>query len=641
MSERNLIFGIYSQRPLGTNKEDFEFDLVHCYKPVLTYLYANPHIKFSLYLSGIILEWLENEYPEINMLISDMIKNKQIEMLTGGYYDPILSIMPIKDRALQIEKLTTFIRKRFGKRPKCLWLTEQLWNPTLINTLHTCSIESVFINSNTTSYSDTIDNAPFIMQEMGKNSIVFPMDYHLENYIFSDESTINSRLLHSINDNDLGICFIKAQDIVSRAILKNDGDIVDTLVYINNFIKTNDIKPILPSEYIEKYKNQFNKSFLPSGWYRKDQLPAKVNHYQDMFIRYPELMHIYGKMHYVEQLTKNIRKEKSLKKLCIQEILKSQSFGTYTQGISGGIYRNYLRKETYKHLIEAEKASREKGVFTTNLQSYDIDLDLIEEYLYRGKNITSVLDLKGGALTEFDYLITSWNYMDTFVGYSNECSYTNKKNVKNGIRQKSFVDIFLNSNANISQYNKYDVNCCTNSEEYFFNLNYIDKDKRELTCSADIQIECLPKKSKIQVIKSFKFKTNSIVLELQLKNLSSHKVDFFYGSELNISFAYDGDSFYSIRSIDVNHERDFSESMQIMKNVKNLRIRDHYTKSTLSLFSNKRFSIYKDNLNTMITTDAGEEDIYQFTNLLAYWPVTLAYNDEWKSTLVLRIEKNK
>ena len=52
------------------------------------------------------------------MLINDMVKRKQLELLGGGFYDPILPVIPNSDRSGQIEALTTYLRKHFGKRPR-------------------------------------------------------------------------------------------------------------------------------------------------------------------------------------------------------------------------------------------------------------------------------------------------------------------------------------------------------------------------------------------------------------------------------------------------------------------------------------------------------------------------------------------
>ena len=41
----------------------------------------------------------------------------QVEMIGGGYYEPILISIPPEDRREQIERLGDYIEKHFGQRP--------------------------------------------------------------------------------------------------------------------------------------------------------------------------------------------------------------------------------------------------------------------------------------------------------------------------------------------------------------------------------------------------------------------------------------------------------------------------------------------------------------------------------------------
>ena len=139
----NIGVSLYHNKPLGTPPEDYEYALYHCYRPLLTYLYTKQNVKFSLYFSGTIYEWIEDTYPEINMLISDLMKRGQLELLGGGYYAPAFPLIPVKDRGGQVELLNTFLRKRFGKKPRGAIMTDQHWQPNFITTLNSCDMSYV------------------------------------------------------------------------------------------------------------------------------------------------------------------------------------------------------------------------------------------------------------------------------------------------------------------------------------------------------------------------------------------------------------------------------------------------------------------------------------------------------------------
>nr|MDA3835556.1 hypothetical protein [Spirochaetales bacterium] len=102
------------------------------------------------------------------------------------------------------------------------------------------------------------------------------------------------------------------------------------------------------------------------------------------------------------------------------------------------MYQNYLRKQNYSHLIEVDKITRERGVFTTSITAFDLDLDLEDEFIYRGKFITAVFDIRGGQVTELDYLVNSWNYLDTFVGRESDTLSQSILHYPEGVKQNAF-----------------------------------------------------------------------------------------------------------------------------------------------------------------------------------------------------------
>ena len=51
-------------------------------------------------------------------LVHEMAKRGQIEILSGGFYEPILSIIPEEDRIGQIRMMNRFIEENFGVTAK-------------------------------------------------------------------------------------------------------------------------------------------------------------------------------------------------------------------------------------------------------------------------------------------------------------------------------------------------------------------------------------------------------------------------------------------------------------------------------------------------------------------------------------------
>lgn len=122
------ILGAYSQLPFGTSSDEYEALLSRQLKPLLTMLDKNPDFKLLFHLSVSEYEYIESKCSELNMLICDLCRRGQMEILTSGYYDIILSLLPAHERASHVEKTTTYLRKRFSKKPKGLWCYNQLFH---------------------------------------------------------------------------------------------------------------------------------------------------------------------------------------------------------------------------------------------------------------------------------------------------------------------------------------------------------------------------------------------------------------------------------------------------------------------------------------------------------------------------------
>ena len=158
MKSVRLIFGTYNNFPIGSAEEYQETTYQQALKPFLSVLNQYPKLPAVLHYSGILLEWIEKNHPEFIMLMQDMAKRRQIELLTGGYYEPVLPMIPKSDILGQIEKLTTLLRSQFGRRPRGNWLTECVWDPSLASALKTSGIEFTFLEDQHFRFAGLRDN---------------------------------------------------------------------------------------------------------------------------------------------------------------------------------------------------------------------------------------------------------------------------------------------------------------------------------------------------------------------------------------------------------------------------------------------------------------------------------------------------
>jgi len=127
----DLVLLIHAHQPVGNFDGVIERTYEHSYLPFVECVARHPRVRVGLHFSGPLLEWLAEKHPEYIRQIAEMVARGQVEIVGGGFYEPILIAIPYEDRIEQIRRLSDFIEHHFGKRPTGAWLAERVWEPHL------------------------------------------------------------------------------------------------------------------------------------------------------------------------------------------------------------------------------------------------------------------------------------------------------------------------------------------------------------------------------------------------------------------------------------------------------------------------------------------------------------------------------
>jgi len=640
-----FILGIHHTKSLGSEDEDLEYAVYHFYRPLLTYLYANSDVKTALCLSGPVYEWIESNFPEINMLIKDLKKRKQLELLSGGYYNPAFPLISQKDRGQQIELMNTYIRKRFGSKPQGGWVADQLWVPSLVTTLNSTDLKyAVMFDPDEKDQKKRGGRHwynPYVMSDIGKSAVILPLSHSISSMIpLKDPETVvreAERKLHETESEILSV-MLDADTLISEFILADTSNLIGYIDKLIHQLNSAGFKLTLPAYILNRKWS--GKGYLAAGWYNPHCIEDSTVDFHDHILRYPESQHAYNRLFYIERLISGVRKDKSRKKSAVTEMMKAQSVQFFwPDPSSGGIYHSRLRKEQYSHLIEADKITREKGVFSTSLNAYDMNADFRNEYIYRGKNITAVLESTGGSVCELDYLVNSWNYCDTFVGLPGDGIMTGNTHYRKLKKQNSFCDLFT-FDGNASPENKYDSNTVLNLEAVTYVVEDYDKESKEIQFRRQVQTVLSEHTVDFFLKKRYIFKSNSIEVQYSIENNSSRKLNIYFISEMNISFGFEDIDFITLRSSG-NSVLQKNEGDDQFPHLKYMLMSDKMNKTQLSLFSAKKFQVRTVHYSTEIKTQFGEEELYQHTIFWPFWHVIIAPNESWSNSFGIRIEKKK
>jgi 4-alpha-glucanotransferase len=131
LNKVHLVLVIHSHQPVGNFDAILEKIYQQSYLPFLQHLARHPGVRMGLHYTGPLLEWLEVRHPEFMEELSKLAARGQVEIVGGGFYEPIMVSIPPRDQAAQFRRMSDYIVRRFGSAPSGAWLAERVWEPHL------------------------------------------------------------------------------------------------------------------------------------------------------------------------------------------------------------------------------------------------------------------------------------------------------------------------------------------------------------------------------------------------------------------------------------------------------------------------------------------------------------------------------
>lgn len=478
-------------------------------KKLIGLLYSNPRIFATISFSGIMLEWYEKNHPEVIDVLKILTSRKQVEILGGGFYDPLFPLLLPVDRLGQIELLQSVLRRTMGKRPRGIRLTENAWEPQLVQSFNSHDFEYVLLDYDLLNKKALGQNnifSPFIVEDAGKTITVIPLvqkfmpstNVSMEDYISSLKKLIPG-------PEPKIIC--SEIDVDNLAELLADNwfyKFIDSTIFEENIEFSN------PERFL-KSNVKYLKTFIPSNSSIKIA-DESIFATRNLFAKHEESLFLYARTVYAGNVISLSKGDKLRKKTAREHLWQAQNYLPYTN------YNSILgvkeRQNAYKIILQAEKSI--KDISNIKLLSiFDYDMDGYKEYLCQFPNYSSFLTSKGGSIFELDL-------HNSFQNYTGE-------------QRKLFSD-FIIEKESISQLEKY-------SEERFIeNPVFQDLIYSELKVSKprnEIQLSCEgyfgKQKQAVLLKKTYTFYENGIQVQYILHNNSVNRINAIFGVEANLA----------------------------------------------------------------------------------------------------------
>ncbi len=441
-----LLFGIHNHQPLGNFDEVIHRLTNDCYRPFLEEIKTEPAFKIAFHTSGILLKWWEEKAPQMIDLIGELVNQGQMELVTGGFFEPVLAAIPREDRKEQVLRHKDYLKRLFGVAPVGLWLTERVWEQALVEDLVDLGIKYVVVDDRhflVSGFEPKDLHGYFLTEAEGRSLAVFPIDEtlryaipfwplnRLEQYL-RDLSFRGAKLAVYFDDGEKFGAWPGTQKWVYQ-----DGWLKDFLKNYRLWVEQGLIRPLTYTEALAEVPPS-GLAYLPTASYMEMEewaLPAqrileleelhqrldndgtrfrafiRGGHWKNFFVKYPESNYLHKRMLMVSALSRARRPFDQEARL---DLLAAQCNDAYWHGIFGGLYLPHLRQAVWRALLAAEARLRSKG--KTRISIEDLDLDGRDEVFFSSPKAVLVFRPAYGAhLVEWSNLAQGHNLQNTLT----------------------------------------------------------------------------------------------------------------------------------------------------------------------------------------------------------------------------------
>lgn len=442
---------LHNHQPVGNFPWVFQQIYETSYLPLIEALERHPTIRLSLHYTGSLLDWIGEAHPDFLQRITRLVQRNQVEMVGGGYYEPILSAIPDQDKLGQIRKLSRRVQDDFATTVRGMWLAERVWEPNLPRILHEAGIEWTILDdvhfknvgleeSDLYGYHATEDQSPILK--------VFATSQALR-------YTVPWRPVHETIDLLRSLATHDGQRILAMG---DDGEKFGSWPGTHEYCWSQDGQ----SGWVEEFFRalEYNSSWLhmtPLGEYAREHaalgrvylptssyiemtewsLPPRKSYifghllhkmqqshedeilqfmrggfWRNFLVRYSEVNNQHKKMLRVHNA---VYAAGASDEHGLSHLWKAQSNDTYWHGLFGGIYMAHVRSAIYHHLLKAEKAAHRAMRGEQPWQTYeftDFDCDSRDELLIESDQQNLFFDPhRGGTLFEWDLCRSAHNML--------------------------------------------------------------------------------------------------------------------------------------------------------------------------------------------------------------------------------------
>ncbi|HUL04362.1 MAG TPA: alpha-amylase/4-alpha-glucanotransferase domain-containing protein [Gemmatimonadales bacterium] len=432
---------------MGNFDHVFEQHARDVYRPLIERMLERDFFPIALHISGPLLEWLEAHDASYLDLIGRLAIDGKVEILSSGFYEPVLAALPRQDRLEQLSWMREAIHRRFGVEPAGLWLTERVWEPDLTADLAAAGLRFALVDDRhflVSGFEREALHAPFWTESDGRRLALFPIDERLRYLVpfqppaatatyLRELRAAGKRLAVLVDDGEKfgGWPGTKewvyergwlSQFLEAMSALVAEGEVrLSTLAAALAHVPSGGIAYLPTTSYREMEGwslppraaarlAAIERDLGPERLAGPDGALVRGAHWKNFLVKYPES----NRMHKKAQLLSALCRARGNPDGARRAIGRAQCNDAYWHGVFGGLYLPHLRNTIWQNLAAAERElRRDEGLAVERL---DVDGDGLDEIWIHSAAVSAVVSpARGGVVEEYTLLERGINYADTLT----------------------------------------------------------------------------------------------------------------------------------------------------------------------------------------------------------------------------------
>ena len=433
---------------MGNFDHVFEQHVVDVYRPFLERLAEREFFPIALHISGPLLEWLEGHEAAFLDRIARLAGDGRVELLLGGFYEPVLVSLPRQDRLEQIDWMRQAISRRFGVEASGgLWLTERVWEPELAADLAQAGVRYALVDDRhflVSGFRREQLHAPFWTESDDRRVALFPIDEQLRYLIPFKPPADTVAYLRGLRERG-GRLAVLADDGEkfggwpgTKQWVYERGWLAQFLEAMGKLISGGEIRLTTLAAALAEVPSG-GLAYLPTASYREMEswaLPADAAsrlarlerelgaerlggpdgalirgaHWRNFLVRYPEANRMHKKMQALSALCRSRGNPAGARRA----IGRAQCNDAYWHGVFGGLYLPHLRRAIWHHLALAEGELRRGEPL--GFDELDLDGDGFAEIWIHSHAFSALVSpRRGGVIEEYTRFGEGINYADVLT----------------------------------------------------------------------------------------------------------------------------------------------------------------------------------------------------------------------------------